>query len=264
MTTSSTPSGEGQPVQPVESVEAVQPGTPRDAAYWAQQASTFKVTRVPTGALNLNVDGRQALSPLQGFGQMWQKTYRVPLVGATVTPAEVIKVWKENFPKFWPKGNRFYAPLTGIAPGEVGIINMQIPGGIPLSTGVLVLYADDESFTFMTPQGHVFSGWITFCAFEDDGCTVAQAQLLIRAFDPIYEIGFRLGASRGEDKFWIDTLQSLEEYFGVHEPVQVQKVLIDPRVQWSQVGNVWQNSAIRTTMYKMIGPVRWMSGRRRR
>jgi hypothetical protein len=33
-----------------------------------------KVARAPAGALNLNVDGRRAMSPLQGFGQMWQKT----------------------------------------------------------------------------------------------------------------------------------------------------------------------------------------------
>jgi len=50
---------------------------------------------------------------------MWQKTYRVRLSGAQVTPSDVIKTWKERFPAFWPRGNRFYAPLTGIAPGEV-------------------------------------------------------------------------------------------------------------------------------------------------
>ena len=33
-----------------------------------------------------------------------------------------------------------------------------------LSTGVMVLYADEESFTLMTPQGHMFAGWITFSA----------------------------------------------------------------------------------------------------
>ncbi len=35
-------------------------GQPRDTAYWAQYVSTLKVTRAPTGALNLNVeDGAQ-------------------------------------------------------------------------------------------------------------------------------------------------------------------------------------------------------------
>ena len=234
---------------------------PRNAANWAQQATTFKVERTPTGALNLNVEGRQPQSPLQGFGQMWEKVFRVRLQGTGVTPAEVIVVWKENFAKFWPKTNRFYAPLTGIAPGEVALINMQIPGdlpiGLPLSTGVLVLYADEESFTFMTPQGHVFAGWITFSAYEDDGTTIAQVQLLIRAFDFAYEIGFRLGASRSENAFWQQTLSALAAHFGIQAPVEVQLTCIDPQVQWSEVGNIWQNSTIRTVIYRIIMPLLW-------
>src|SRR6202022_4007053 len=106
----------------------------------------LRVSGMPKDATNLNVEGRRVVGPLQGFGQLWQKTYRIRLAGTTVSPTEVVRIWKDNFPRFWPKGNRFYAPLTGIAPGEVGLINMSIPGNIPLSTGVLVLYADDESF----------------------------------------------------------------------------------------------------------------------
>ena len=231
---------------------------PRDAAYWAEQTKTFKVSNAPSGALNLNVEGRQALSPLQGFGQMWQKTYRIRLVSANIRPTEVIKTWKENFPMFWPKGNRFNAPLTGISPGEVAILNLSMPVGIRLSTGVMVLYADDESFTLMTPQGHIFAGWITFSSYEDDGCTIAQSQVLIRANDPMYEIGFRLGGYAKEDRFWQDTLKSLAEYFGVKAPVQTQKVCVDPKLQWSQAKNIWHNSAIRTTLYTVSTPVRWV------
>src|SRR5256884_1707427 len=195
---------------------------PRDAAYWAKQTS-FKITNAPIGALNLNVDGRLAVSPLQGFGQMWQKTYRIRLEDTTIQPTEVIKVWKENFPKFWPKGNRFYAPLTGIAPGEVALLNLSVAVGVRLSTGVIVLYADDESFTLMTPQGHMFAGWITFSSYKDDDCTIAQAQVLFRANDPAYEIGFRLGGYANEDRFWQATLASVAEYFRVKAPVQTQK-----------------------------------------
>ena len=71
---------------------------PRDTAYWAQ-TSTLKVGKMPTGALNLNVEGRQLLGPLQGFGQLWQKTFRIRLNGAPVKSTEVIQMWKENFPK---------------------------------------------------------------------------------------------------------------------------------------------------------------------
>src|SRR6266516_1712673 len=233
---------------------------PRDAAYWAKQTS-FIVTNAPIGALNLNVEGRQALSPLQGFGQMWQKTYRVRLEDTTIQPSEVIKTWKENFPKFWPKGNRFYGPLTGIAPGEVALLNLTMAGGMALSTGVLVLYADDESFTLMTPQGHIFAGWITFSSYEVDGCTVAQSQVLIRANDPAYEIGFRLVGSNKEDIFWQQTLTSLAEYFGVKADVKTQRTCVDPKLQWSQAKKIWHNSAIRTTLYTMTTPIRWVRRR---
>ncbi len=238
---------------------------PRDAAYWAQEFSSFKIERTPTGALNLNVEGRRPLSPLQGFGQMWNKIYRVRLVGASVTPAEVIKTWKENFGQFWPKGNRFYAPLSGIAPGEVGLINMRIPGdlpvGLPLSTGVAVIYADDVSFTFMTPPGHVFAGWITFSAYEEENCTVVQVQVLMRCFDPAYEIGFRFGASRSEDSFWQHTLSALAARFGVNEPVALYRTCIDPKVQWAYFWNIFQNATIRTVLYKMFTPVLWVRKR---
>jgi hypothetical protein len=233
---------------------------PRDAAYWAQQATTFQVTKAPTDALNLNVEGHRALSPLQGFGQMWRKTFRIRFSGTSVKPVEVIKTWKEHFPEFWPKWDRFYKPLSGIAPGEVALINMLIPGdipyGLPLSTGVLVLYADEESFTFMNPEGHMFAGWITFSAYEEDGCTVAQIQVLIRPNDPAYELGFRLGASRSESRFWQLTLASMAAHFGVGEPVETRVECIDPRVQWSQFWNIWQNAAIRTTLYLLLTPLR--------
>jgi hypothetical protein len=31
------------------------------------------------------------------------------------------------------------------------------------------------------PAGHMFAGWITFSAAEEDGVTVAQCQVLMRA-----------------------------------------------------------------------------------
>ena len=46
----------------------------------------------------------------------------------------------------------------------MALLDLAIGGGVKLSTGVFVLYADEESFTLMTPQGHMFAGWITFSA----------------------------------------------------------------------------------------------------
>ncbi len=64
----------------------------RDTAYWAKPTNRLKVDG-SAGTPGLNLDGRQVVGPLQGFGQMWQKTYRVRLSGAGQSPIEVIKVW---------------------------------------------------------------------------------------------------------------------------------------------------------------------------
>ena len=51
----------------------------RDAGNWAKPVSTLTTTDVPEEALNLNVDGRRVMGPIQGFGKLWQKTYRASL-----------------------------------------------------------------------------------------------------------------------------------------------------------------------------------------
>ncbi len=244
----------------IDSTKGTNDDGSRDAGNWAQPVSRLKVSNLPPEAVNLNVEGRRVVGPLQGFGRMWQKTYRVRLSGVDLTPAQVIKSWKENFSSFWPEGNRFYAPLTGIAPGEVAVLNLSTPGGIALSTGVMVIYADEESFTFMTPEGHIFSGWITFSAFEEDSLTVAQAQVLIRANDPLYEIAFRMGGSKAEDTFWTHTLESLAASFGVSDQVHMSTICVDPKLQWSQAKNIWYNAAIRSALYTAFAPTRWVYG----
>ena len=231
-----------------------------DEAYWAQPVSKLKVDHAPAGAVNLNVEGRQVVGPLQGFGQLWQKTYWVRLSGAEVSARELIKTWKENFSKFWPEGSRFYAPIAGIAPGEVALINITQPGGMVLSTGIMVMYADEESFTFMTPEGHMLSGWITFSGFEEGGATVAQVQVLVRANDPLWEILMRLIGFKKEDKFWLATLDSLARHFGVSGHTQMTATVVDPRLQWSQAKNVWHNAAIRSAAHATASPIRWLRG----
>lgn len=44
---------------------------------WAAPVDKLNVHDIPSQAINLNVQGRKPMSPLQGFGQLWQKTYRI-------------------------------------------------------------------------------------------------------------------------------------------------------------------------------------------
>ncbi|MBE3558217.1 MAG: hypothetical protein IMW89_03210 [Ktedonobacteraceae bacterium] len=229
-----------------------------DVANWAQRVSDLELSRVPTGALNLNVEGRLAVGPLQGFGQLWQKTYRIQLPDVELTPVEVMQIWKQNFTKFLPPNTRFFPVERRVAPGEILLINDSMTG-MPVSTGVVVLYADEESFTVMTPQGHPESGWNTFSTALVDGCLVCQIQSMARANDPIYELGFHLWASRVQERIWVYVLEALATHFQVQgQQVTISKVCIDPRLQWSEARNIWHNAALRTMFYTCLAPLRWL------
>jgi hypothetical protein len=239
---------------PQDRPKRTQPG---DTASWAVSRNVLRVSDVPAEAVNLNVEGRRVAGALQGFGQLWQKTYKVRLTGADATPKEVVRIWKEEFPSFHPPQSRFYPPLSGVAPGEVMLINASVQG-MPVYTGVMVLYADEESFTVMTAEGLPEAGWNTFSAYEDeDGTTVAQVQSLARASDPIYEVGFRLFGSTEQEKIWAHVLTSLATRFGVSGRVQLQKVCVDTKLQWTRVGNVWHNAGARSMIYTLAAPLRW-------
>jgi hypothetical protein len=62
---------------------------PSDIDNWAKPVGTFGTSTVPAGAIDPRLEGRSLTGPLQGFGPMWQKTYRIRLRGASATPAEV-------------------------------------------------------------------------------------------------------------------------------------------------------------------------------
>ncbi len=233
-------------------------GQPRDVAFWAQRVTTLKVGEVPPGAVNLNVEGRRVVNPLLGFGPLWQKTYSMRLRGASVGPAEVVSVWKRRFPEFQPPENRLYPALAGVEPGQIVLLNASMRG-LPVDSGLMVLYADDESFAFMTPEGCPEAGWIMCSAFDDGGETVAQVQTQGRSNDPLFEFGFRfLGGARQQEKIWTHVLRRLAAHFDVGEDVALNKVCLDPSIHWAKATNVWRNATVRSVLYSMAAPARWI------
>ena len=240
--------------EPNEATMSDQPTSdPRREGQWARPVHELHVTGGGNGGDARPVEGRQLVGPMQGFGRLWQKTYRVRLDGAEATPAAVIQAWRSDFGAFWPANSRFHAPLAGITPGEVALISGRMPGGLTLSTGVYVIYSDDTSFSYMNPEGHPWAGMITFSAEEEEGATVAQVQLLIRAYDPLVEIGMTFGGHRMEDKIWIHTLQAVGAHFGIPgAEVDRRVVRLDNKRQWNHFGN-WRRSS---ALYAMTRPFR--------
>jgi hypothetical protein len=239
------------------------PRTPRDEASWARPVDRLSTTATTTG--RDTVTGRRVSGPIQGFGQMWQKTFSVRVPTDEHPPEAVVAHWKAAFPTFWPKGAAFYAPLAGITPGEVALLEVPpVPGSpVKMSTGVLVIYADRESFTFMTPEGHALSAWITFSAYRDDKHTVVQVQALERTSDPLIELSYMFGANRANDRFWERTLENLAASLGIAAPViETQRLCVDRRRQWRYARNVRHSAAVHMAVGTMTAPARWVRRRR--
>ncbi len=235
-----------------------------DADSWARPVDRLAVSDPSAGGVAATVTGRRAAGPLQGFGQMWQKTFRVRLpAGTDLTPEQIVATWKAEFPAFWPKGNTFYAPLAGIRPGEVALLSVTAAGPVKLHTGVLVMYADDEAFTLMTPEGHMLAAWITFSASRTaDGTVVVQAQALERASDPLFEIGLMFGGSSANNRFWQATLANVAGRFGSPDAeVETEIVCVDRRRQWRHAGNVRYNAGIRGAIHAAATPLRYLRRR---
>ena len=235
-----------------------------DADSWAGPVERLAVTDPNAGGVAATVTGRRVAGPLQGFGQMWQKTFRVRLPAEVgLTPEDAVAIWKAEFSSFWPKGNTFYAPLAGIRPGDVALLSVAAAGPVKLHTGVLVLYADDEAFTLMSPEGHMLAAWITFSASRaTDGGVIVQTQALERASDPLFELGLMLGGHRVNNRFWQTTLANVAARLGAASvEVETEIVCVDRRRQWRHAGNVRHNAGIRAALHAAGAPGRFVRRR---
>ena len=243
----------GQP--PPDAIKLIQDTTPAAARdlddAWARPVSRLEVKAMPDEAVSLNVKGRRVAGPLQGFGRLWQKTYSISLPGRGLDPARAVAILKENFTSFQPPANRFYPPPDGIRPGGVILINADTPGG-PVVTGVMVLYAGRNSFTFITPEGHPEAGWVTFSSFREQDATVVQIEGLARAGDPVYELAFRILGSKLQQDIWKHVLQSMLNHLGGSGQVQVTPVCLDNRLQWPRFFNLFLNAQILTLLYMPV------------
>lgn len=62
-------------------------------------------------------------------------------------------------------------------------------------------------------------------------------------------MSFRLYTSRLGDRIWTHTLTQVASHFGAEHPaVEMSVQLVDRKRQWSQMKNIWKNSAVRTLL----------------
>lgn len=246
-----------EPVRP-----PVDPSRPGE---WAPPTATFELPPGHRPVDRLTIAGKRPTGANAGFGQLWEKVFELD-AGTRYSPEELQAFWRDHFNETWPGQNHFEA-FRGIRPGEIAALDLAA-GPVAVSTGVMVLRADARSFTMVTPQGHPFAGWITVACEPGPVGTVARITVVVRASDPLYELGLILGGHAGEEKFWMDTLRNLAKLIGVEAEPRKSRRLVDGDRQWSRAGNIVHNAAIRSVPYNALvlisRSVRWLSGKGRR
>ncbi|HPC47344.1 MAG TPA: STAS domain-containing protein, partial [Deltaproteobacteria bacterium] len=220
------------------------------AQAWAAAVDRIRVDRVPEGAVNLNVDGRRPVGATQGFGRLWEKTYLMRLPSGRVSPQDAMAVLRRRFPSLQPPENRFFPGEEGIVPGGIVLINARTPGGL-IATGVWVVYADEDSFAFMTPRGHPESGWVAFTAYGDGESTVVRITGFARAGDPLYELAFEIVGSRVQERIWTYVLRSLASGFGLEADVGIRKSCVGSDLQWARAGSILYNAQVMTFLWNL-------------
>lgn len=196
----------------------------------------------------------------QGFGQHWRKQYQIRLAGSPVTPEEVIAIWRNRFADFWPPGNLFFPPADGIENGEIALLKLSVPGQRwPfMATGVSIHNVTPTTFTYTALAGHPIAGSMSFSAFSEDGVTVARAEANLRASDPLFELAIRL-TGKMEDQFWRSTLENLATHFNAKGLYSFEANCLDRRLHWRHARNLTRNAAVRSTIYLLTFPLRFIT-----
>lgn len=238
----------------------LQDTTHREPDHEPERISAFISDPLPRETMKENIEGRSITGPDDGFGKLWRKRYWVRLAGSTVTPAELIETWKTRYTEFWPKGSRLYQPPDGLHQGDVAPADLAMIGGTRIGTGIVVTDERDTSFTFTTLRGHMLAGTITFASSEEGGVTVAQVETVMRATDPLYEIGMYLGGHPYENRFWKASLTALAKHFGVEAQPEMSDECLDKRRQWRNAGNIVHNAFLHTAASLVARSFRRLAG----
>ncbi len=217
--------------------------------------------QVETAQANLAESHRTGTG--DGFGPMVQRIFELPLLddlgkALPVTARDAVSIWKDEFPTFWMKGNRFYKPFSGIKPGEVGLIKLATAGEAALvSTGIYIIHSDETSFIFRTLLGHPLSGTVAFSAQSERGLTSLRIKVRVRTSDPLYEFGRLLGVGKVEEYFWLHSIQAVGLRLGAESGmVHISNTILEPRLIWRNFGNIRWNAGLRSATQLALHPLR--------
>ena len=108
---------------------ATEPRPNRDTDSWARPVD--RLTTTASGAGTDTVTGKRVAGPIQGFGQMWQKTFSVRLDGVATTPERARRALEGTLPDVLAKGLQLLRALGRHRPGRGRPARGAAPAGFP-------------------------------------------------------------------------------------------------------------------------------------
>jgi hypothetical protein len=110
--------------------------------------------------------------------------------------------------------------------------------------------------TVRPAAGRMFAGWITFSAGRAGEDTIIRAHLLMRANDPLYELGMTSGGRGKEDQFWAASMTALGTGLGVPDPqAETWSTCAGNHRQRRHARNIRHNAMLRSALQTVATPM---------
>ncbi|WP_027459658.1 DUF1990 family protein [Deinococcus murrayi] len=154
--------------------------------------------------------------PEDGVGPLTRRRYWVELEGATRTPEDIARHWREHLPEHAPRWLAAFRGLDGpIPPVEKGT-RLAIQMMLVRRGRVVVEHVDPLGFRVRTLRLHPDAGTSDFRVYpqEEPGHVILQIESLLRVNSQFDRLAYIFGAHAGQRRNWELTLLSVAKYAG--------------------------------------------------
>jgi hypothetical protein len=175
-------------------------------------------------------DDSTTVPAAEGAGPLYQRDYVGVIVDAGCTPEEVLRMLREEFPRFSdPQLAEFQREEPADRPLEIGD-DMTVYIRAAGYSGVRITHMDARSLTMRTLDDHPEAGRITFGAYYDEqGRLNFRIRSRARAIDALHFIGWQLMGRHIQVQIWKEFVRRVAAGCGgrLLDDVQVETQTIE-------------------------------------
>lgn len=172
--------------------------------------------------LALLADQLPAKLPAEGRGKLHRQRYWADIVGSRHSPAELLRMVRDEFYSIPPEG----LLEVGAEPGAAGVIDhgVTLTLAIPMRGNIQVRVVEvaDDALTMVTIEGHPLSGAIRFLTSREGEAVRFEIRSYTRAADLVDLIGMRTFGGVAQQATWKKVVEEVVERSGGTAPAGVE------------------------------------------